>query len=289
MSSSSQDSGASWCTTAFLLWPITVVHVINAESPLYDFSAQDMMDYSTQEAELVHYCLPAVAHHCGPRHHGREPALRLLCAGYDGLQLIISGPWRLSLCTTAFLLWPITVVQVINAESPLYEFSAQDMMDYRFEIVVCLTGASKNMGTTTQSRTSYLSKEIIWGYRFKNVVHYSKKDEAYVIDEANLDAVEQVEIPLCSASYLKDFEEDLKASTNLLYSPNMSVSPTDFSIPEDSSTLSRPEDSSTLSRPEDSLPSSPSFNRTAGTQRSFGWNFKRFRPEKYVGTFEKKE
>lgn len=40
----------------------------------------------------------------------------------------------------------------------------------RFEIVVCLTGASKNMGTTTQSRTSYLSKEIIWGYRFKNVV-----------------------------------------------------------------------------------------------------------------------
>lgn len=30
---------------AFLLWPITVVHVIDAESPLYDFSAQDMMDY----------------------------------------------------------------------------------------------------------------------------------------------------------------------------------------------------------------------------------------------------
>ncbi|KAG6451724.1 hypothetical protein O3G_MSEX007310 [Manduca sexta] len=70
----------------------------------------------------------------------------------------------------AFLLWPITVVHVINAESPLYDFSAQDMIDYRFEIVVCLTGSSKNMGTMTQSRTSYLSKEIIWGYRFKNVL-----------------------------------------------------------------------------------------------------------------------
>lgn len=180
----------------------------------------------------------------------------------------------------AFLLWPITVVHVINSESPLFDFSAQDMMDYRFEIVVCLTGASKNMGTTTQSRTSYLSKEIIWGYRFKNVVHYSKREEAYKIDTANLNTVEQVETPLCSASYLKDFEEDLKASTNLLFTPNMSVSPTDLSIPEDCSTLSRP---------EDSLPSSPSLNRTAGTQRSFGWNFKRFRPEKYVGTFEKKE
>lgn len=30
---------------AFLLWPITVVHVINHESPLYDLSAQDMMDF----------------------------------------------------------------------------------------------------------------------------------------------------------------------------------------------------------------------------------------------------
>ncbi|CAH0759541.1 unnamed protein product [Diatraea saccharalis] len=70
----------------------------------------------------------------------------------------------------AFLLWPITVVHVIDSESPLYDLSAQDMMDYRFEIVVCLTGSSKNMGTVTQSRTSYLSKEIIWGYRFKNVL-----------------------------------------------------------------------------------------------------------------------
>ncbi|CAH0697277.1 unnamed protein product [Spodoptera exigua] len=179
----------------------------------------------------------------------------------------------------AFLLWPITVVHVINRRSPLYDFSAQDMMDYRFEIVVCLTGASKNMGTTTQSRTSYLSKEIMWGYRFKNVVHYSKKEEAYKIDVDNLNSVEQVETPLCSASVMKDLEEDLKASTNILYTPNMSASPTDLSIPEDSSTLSRQ---------GDSIPSSPSLNRT-GTQRSFGWNFKRFRPEKYVKTLEKKE
>ncbi|KAH9636064.1 hypothetical protein HF086_016938 [Spodoptera exigua] len=146
-----------------------------------------------------------------------------------------------------------------------------------FEIVVCLTGASKNMGTTTQSRTSYLSKEIMWGYRFKNVVH--KKEEAYKIDVDNLNSVEQVETPLCSASVMKDLEEDLKASTNILYTPNMSASPTDLSIPEDSSTLSRQ---------GDSIPSSPSLNRT-GTQRSFGWNFKRFRPEKYVKTVEKKE
>lgn len=170
----------------------------------------------------------------------------------------------------AFLLWPITVVHVIDAKSPLYGFSAQDMMDYRFEIVVCLTGASKNMGTTTQSRTSYLSKEIIWGYRFKNVVRYSKKDEAYKIDIEHLNTVEQVDTPLCSASYLKELEEDMKISTNILSTPNTSISPTDMSVQEESSTTRF-----------DSLPSSPTLNRN-GTQRSFGWNFKKFYPERYM-------
>ncbi|KAM3957205.1 ATP-sensitive inward rectifier potassium channel 12 [Aphomia sociella] len=173
----------------------------------------------------------------------------------------------------AFLLWPITVVHVINAESPLYDFSAQDMMDYRFEIVVCLTGSSKNMGTVTQSRTSYLSKEIIWGYRFKNVVRYSKKHDSYKIDVDHLNTVEQVETPLCSPSTLKTFEEDIKSSRNILSTPtNLSVSTTNISLSQEDS----------FSQVEDSIKSSPSLNRIAGTQRSFGWNFRRFYPEKYV-------
>ncbi|XP_072946561.1 G protein-activated inward rectifier potassium channel 3-like [Epargyreus clarus] len=174
----------------------------------------------------------------------------------------------------AFLLWPITVVHVIDAESPLYDFSAQDMMDYRFEIVVCLTGSAKSMGTMTQSRTSYLSKEIIWGYRFKNVLKYSKKQESYIVDVDNLNTVEQVETPLCSASRLKEFEADMKtSSTNILSTPtNISITPTNTSLTQD--------DASTLSRRE-SVPSTPNFGR-GGTQKSFGWNFKKFAPEKFV-------
>ncbi|CAK1547577.1 unnamed protein product [Leptosia nina] len=153
----------------------------------------------------------------------------------------------------SFLLWPITVVHIIDSESPLYDLSAQDMMDYRFEIVVCLTGSSKSMGTCTQSRSSYLSKEIIWGYRFKNVVRYSKKEEAYMIDTDNLDTVEQVETPLCSASTLKELEDDIK---------------TDLSP-----------DSMSQSLQYDSLLSKGSLSPTisrSGTQRSYGWNYRRF-------------
>ncbi|XP_045507219.1 G protein-activated inward rectifier potassium channel 3-like [Colias croceus] len=170
---------------------------------------------------------------------------------------------------TSFLLWPIVVVHEIDHESPLYDLSAQDMMDYRFEIVVCLTGSSKSMGTVTQSRTSYLSKEIIWGYRFKNILKYSKKDEAYIIDTENLNTVEQVETPLCSASRLKEFEEDMK-SEQILSTPDLSVSPTIISLNREDSILSKTGESVT---------SSPSLNRT-GTQRSYGWNFKRFYPKR---------
>ncbi|XP_034826027.1 G protein-activated inward rectifier potassium channel 3-like [Maniola hyperantus] len=172
----------------------------------------------------------------------------------------------------AFLLWPITVVHVINHESPLYDLSAQDMMDFRFEIVVCLTGSSKNMGTVTQSRTSYLSKEIIWGYRFKNVLHWSKKHEAFTIDVENLDSVEQVETPLCSACQLKEFEEDIKSSRQLLSSPT-NLSFTRISLNQ--------EDTSTFSRVGESVPSSPTTNMNM-IRRSFGWRFRRFFPERYV-------
>ncbi|XP_063370630.1 G protein-activated inward rectifier potassium channel 3-like [Cydia amplana] len=174
----------------------------------------------------------------------------------------------------AFLLWPITVTHVIDVESPLYEFSAQDMIDYRFEIVVCLTGASKNMGTVTQSRTSYLSKEINWGYRFKNVLRWSKRNEAYVINVEDLNTMEQVETPLCSASHLKHFEIVSSADLSIPTSPSFQGS-----LTKNASSLSHDQ---ALGRNSESLPSTvpstPSFG-PSGTQRSLNWTYKKILPE----------
>ncbi|XP_048487298.1 G protein-activated inward rectifier potassium channel 3-like [Plutella xylostella] len=162
----------------------------------------------------------------------------------------------------ALLLWPVTVVHVIDEASPLYDLSAQNMMDYRFEIVVCLNGASASLGTVTQSRTSYLSKEIIWGYRFKNVIKYSKKNEAYIIDTENLHTVEQVETPLCSAMHLQEYERSRR-----LFSPESSVT-------QGSSIYHEGSLPSTLSKFAESL-ESPRFART-GTQRSYGWDYRSY-------------
>ena len=48
--------------------------------------------------------------------------------------------------------------------------------NYRFEYIVTLEGVVEPSGNTTQARTSYLPEEILWGYHFKNCIHYAKKE-----------------------------------------------------------------------------------------------------------------
>lgn len=60
----------------------------------------------------------------------------------------------------------------------------------------------------TQSRTSYLPKEIAWGHRFPNLTHYDRRESAYVADFANFDETLEVDTPLCSARRLDEVLEE---------------------------------------------------------------------------------
>jgi hypothetical protein len=72
----------------------------------------------------------------------------------------------------------------------------------------------------TQARASYLSSEILWGYRFTNIVSYDEELESYLIDVHRLDEIEQVDTALCSANRLEEIlhevnyilEKDTKSS-----------------------------------------------------------------------------
>lgn len=54
------------------------------------------------------------------------------------------------------------------------------------------------------ARTSYLSREILWGYRFTNIVNYDEELECFVTDIEKLDEIEQVDTALCSAQRLEE-------------------------------------------------------------------------------------
>ena len=71
-----------------------------------------------------------------------------------------------------FLAWPVTVVHRINKYSPLWEVSAGELLEEKFEIVVILDGTIESSGMPIQLRTSYLPTEILWGHHLAPLVTY---------------------------------------------------------------------------------------------------------------------
>lgn len=112
-----------------------------------------------------------------------------------------------------FVIWPITLAHVIDITSPLYDLSAKDLLEKRFEIVLTMTGTSRSTGQVTQARTSYLPREVQWGHRFVNVLNYDRNREKYVIDYSQFDTTTTIDTALCSARRLDEVIEQFRNST----------------------------------------------------------------------------
>lgn len=100
-----------------------------------------------------------------------------------------------------FLVSPLVVVHEINKNSPLYNLSRTDLQKEDFEIVVILEGMVEATAMTTQARSSYLAKEILWGQRFEPVVF--EKSDRYHVDYSRFHKTYEVpSTPHCSAREL---------------------------------------------------------------------------------------
>lgn len=97
-----------------------------------------------------------------------------------------------------FLVSPLVVVHEINKNSPLFNLSRNDLQKEDFEIVVILEGMVEATAMTTQARSSYLAKEILWGHRFEPVVF--EKSDRYHVDYSRFHETYEVpSTPPCSA------------------------------------------------------------------------------------------
>jgi len=108
-----------------------------------------------------------------------------------------------------FMVWPVIVEHRINADSPLWELSAEDLHKEQFELVVVLEGIVESTGMTTQARTSYLPGEILWGHRFERLVSFQRETGQYLIDYSRFHSTVPIDIPQCSA---KDMDEMHRSS-----------------------------------------------------------------------------
>ncbi|CAG01639.1 unnamed protein product, partial [Tetraodon nigroviridis] len=81
-----------------------------------------------------------------------------------------------------FLVSPLVIVHEIDKDSPLYSINRAELEADNFEIVVILEGMVEATAMTTQFRSSYLAREVLWGHRFESVIYEDR--DSYKVDYA---------------------------------------------------------------------------------------------------------
>lgn len=89
-----------------------------------------------------------------------------------------------------------TVVHPIDEESPLLNFTEEDMKRSDLEIYVQVTGFDAIYSNIVMQRTSYTYKEICWGGKFKPMYHESAEDLTTVLELNKLDDFDKVKLPV---------------------------------------------------------------------------------------------
>lgn len=112
-----------------------------------------------------------------------------------------------------FLVSPLVIVHEINKNSPLYDLSCSDLRKEDFEIVVILEGMVEATAMTTQARSSYLAREILWGHRFEPLVF--EKGDRYHVDYSRFHKTYEVpSTPYCSARELSQRKGQSSSSSS---------------------------------------------------------------------------
>ncbi len=79
-------------------------------------------------------------------------------------------PLGLEINKISFFSLSWTIVHALDENSPLYNFSAQDILDANAEIMVLVKGTDETAQQVVHTRRSYTAEEIVWNARFSPVI-----------------------------------------------------------------------------------------------------------------------
>ncbi|KAI5621899.1 potassium inwardly-rectifying channel, subfamily J, member 1a, tandem duplicate 1, partial [Silurus asotus] len=99
-----------------------------------------------------------------------------------------------------FFICPLTLYHVIDKTSPFFKIASDTILQQEFELVVFLDGTDESTSSSCQVRTSYIPKEIGWGYKFLPIISRSKEGK-YCVDFSNFDRVEPVPTAHCASCF----------------------------------------------------------------------------------------
>ena len=79
-------------------------------------------------------------------------------------------PLNLEINKISFFSLSWTIVHALDENSPIYNFSPQDILDANAEIMVLVKGTDETSQQVVHARHSYSSEEIVWNARFTPVI-----------------------------------------------------------------------------------------------------------------------
>jgi inward rectifier potassium channel len=112
----------------------------------------------------------------------------------DGVRTRTFSELALERAKVMFFSLTWTIVHPIDATSPLYGLTYQDLVDSSAEVLVLLTAVDEVFSQQVHTRTSYVAAEILWGARFINVFIKPTRDGKVRVDTRLLDRCERAEI-----------------------------------------------------------------------------------------------
>jgi len=109
-----------------------------------------------------------------------------------GMRLRAYDQLRLERTHVVFFPLSWTVVHPIDASSPLFGLSQEDLRACDAELLILLSGIDETFAQTVHARTSYKADEIVVGARFANIYNPRAADGSESIDVSRLGEIVRV-------------------------------------------------------------------------------------------------
>lgn len=102
-------------------------------------------------------------------------------------------PLDISRINSLALSW--TIVHPLDENSPLYNYTRQDLMDGRIEAILNVKGFDDHFSSTVQQRTSFVSSQLIYGAKFAPMFRQSDDQSHTVLELDRVGSYEPVHMP----------------------------------------------------------------------------------------------
>ncbi len=89
-----------------------------------------------------------------------------------------------------------TLVHPINEDSPIFQFSKEDMANAEVELLVFVQGFDESFSNTVISKASYTFEEFIFGAKFIPMYHPNETNDATILHLDRLDLFAPADLPV---------------------------------------------------------------------------------------------